>query len=126
MPTGQGRWLLVEDQMKTLTKSNPKAEPNDTDEMRAAIEFLTSEGVNFSRPTQYQLKIGDLSFYPDTGRIFRDGESTAWEQRGLEVLISQIRKFKKQTRTILTVVRGDDADQSSVLDLSSLTDRHNS
>jgi hypothetical protein len=126
MPTDNGRLRLVEDQMKTPTKSNPIAKPNDTDEMREAIELLTSEGVHFSRPTQYQLKIGDLNFYPDTGRIFRDGECEAWEQRGLDAIVSSLRKLQKPARPILTVVRGDDADQSSVLDLSSLTDRHNS
>jgi hypothetical protein len=120
MPTDHGRLRLVEDQMNRPTKPNPKTKPNDTDEMREAIYFLASDGVNFSRPTHYQLKIGDLSFYPDTGRIFRDGECEAWEQRGLEVFIFHIRKLKKQTGNVVRFPRDYDTDLPLGLDLSGL------
>lgn len=63
--------------MKRPSTFNPKAGPNDTDEMRQAIEALSDEGVLFTRPTDYQLKVSDISFYPGTGSIFRDGESKA-------------------------------------------------
>jgi len=34
-----------------------------------AIDSLNELGVTFKRPTLYQLKIGDLSYYPGRGTI---------------------------------------------------------
>jgi hypothetical protein len=44
--------------------------PNDPQPMKDAIDTLNELGVTFQRPTVYQLKIGDLSFYPGRGTIF--------------------------------------------------------
>jgi hypothetical protein len=102
----------VEDPMKTPIKANP----NDTDEVREAIEILTSEGISFFRPTKYQLKIGELSFYPDTGRIFRDGESTAWEQRGLNTLISHVQKLKQPKQKVVKLTLVEPSDSPPIFD----------
>lgn len=86
--------------MKRPATSNPKAQLNDTDKMHAAIEALDADGVRFSRLTQYQLKVGDFSFYPGTGSIFRDGDGNAWEQRGLNAFISHLREKRKPTAKV--------------------------
>jgi hypothetical protein len=44
-------------------------------------------GVTFQRPTVYQLKIDDLSFYPGRGTIFRDGSPAATTEKGLDALV---------------------------------------
>ncbi len=43
----------------------PTKRPGDSKAMREAINWLTAEGVDFISPTTWQLKIGNLSFYPD-------------------------------------------------------------
>jgi hypothetical protein len=63
------------------------AQPDDPQPMKAAIETLNEMGVTFQRPTVYQLKIGDLSFYPGRGTIFRDGSPAAMTEKGLDALV---------------------------------------
>lgn len=57
--------------------------------MRAAIDELERRNVDFIRPTQHQLKIDDINFYPDTGTIVVDN-GRALLQRGLEELLKLI------------------------------------
>lgn len=106
--------------MKTPATFNSKAGPNDTDEMREAIEALNADGVRFSRPTQYQLKIGDLSFYPGTGSIFRDGEGKGWEQHGLGALISHLREKRKPTGKIIDFASDDHTIPPSAIALNDI------
>ncbi len=63
------------------------AQPNDPQPMIAAIHTLNEMGVTFKRPTLYQLKIGDLSYYPGRGTIFRDGSPAAMPEKGLDALV---------------------------------------
>ena len=106
--------------MKRSATSNPEAGPNDTDKMRDAIAALDADGVRFSRPTQYQLKIGDLSFYPGTGRIFRDGEDKAWQQQGLSVLISYLREKRKPSGKVIDFAPADSTIPPPLIDLSDI------
>jgi hypothetical protein len=62
-------------------------QPNDPQPMKDAIDTLNEMDVNFHRPSVYQLKIGDLSFYPGRGTIFRDGTPAAMTEKGLEALV---------------------------------------
>jgi len=61
---------------------------DDSPAMRAALRWLTQAGLRFTRPTRYQLKIGALSFYPDKGTLYRDGDRQALPERGLPALQS--------------------------------------
>ena len=106
--------------MKSSATSNPKAGPNDPDKMRDAIEALNAEGVRFSRPTQYQLKVGDINFYPGTGRIFRDGEDKAWEQQGLSALISYLREKRSPTGKIIEFASAVQTIPPQAIDLSDI------
>jgi hypothetical protein len=63
------------------------AQPNDPQPMKDAIDTLNEMGVTFQRPTLYQLKIGELSFYPGRGTIFRDGSPAAMTEKGLDALV---------------------------------------
>ena len=86
--------------------------------MRDAIAALNGEGVRFARPSQYQLKIGDLSFYPGTGRIFRDREDNAWEQQGLSALISFLREKRKSVSKVIGFASSDSTMPTPGVDLS--------
>ena len=68
------------------TTATPTTYPDDSPAMRAALHWLTQAGVVFTRPTRYQLKIGPLSFYPDKGTLYRDGDRQALPDRGLPAL----------------------------------------
>jgi hypothetical protein len=68
------------------------AQPGDPQPMKDAIDTLNEIGVTFQRPTVYQLKIGDLSFYPGRGTIFRDGSPAAMTEKGLDALVVIISK----------------------------------
>src|SRR5215218_8723195 len=59
---------------------------DDSPAMRAALRWLTQAGLRFTRPTRYKLKIGALSFYPDKGTLYRDGDRQALPERGLPAL----------------------------------------
>jgi len=61
--------------------------PNDPQPMIDAIYTLHELGVTFKRPTLYQLKIADLSYYPGRGTIFRDGSPEVMPQKGLQALL---------------------------------------
>ena len=45
----------------------------------------------YIRPTKYQVKIGDVNYYPDKGTIHVDGESRASERYldGLEKILTR-------------------------------------
>lgn len=65
----------------------PKAEirNNDNAAMRAAITFLTEQGVDVRRPAKsdFQLKLDETTnFYPGKGSLFVDGDACAWPEIG--------------------------------------------
>jgi len=70
--------------------------PNDPEPMKDAIDTLSEIGVTFQRPTVYQLKVGDLSFYPGRGTIFRDGSPGAMAEKGLDALVLIIKGTKQK------------------------------
>lgn len=61
-------------------------EPGDTTPFNNANTMLEGLGVRYSRPSLKMLKIGNIGYYPSTGRIFVDRESKARSKRGLEAL----------------------------------------
>ncbi len=74
--------------------------------MKDAIDILNEMGVTFQRPTLYQLKIGDLSFYPGRGTIFRDGSSAAMTEKGLDALVIIIKGAKQNLHSSPPVASG--------------------
>ncbi|WP_210164283.1 hypothetical protein [Mesorhizobium sp. LSJC268A00] len=57
--------------------------PDDTMEMRLAIEHLAAKGHKLARKSAYQLKVGPYNFYPTTGRITKDGAPPI-QERGID------------------------------------------
>ena len=76
---------------------------NDPLPMKEAIDTLNEMGVTFQRPTVYQLKIGDLSFYPGRGTIFRDGSPAAMPETGLQALVLVINGMKQKLHSAPSV-----------------------
>lgn len=79
----------------------PVAEPRpgDSAAMLRAIEELKRLGLDVRRPngSPYQLKVSaDLSFYPNKGTIFRDGDQQALPQRGIASLLEVLGEFVLQ------------------------------
>jgi hypothetical protein len=62
----------------------------DTKEMARAISELNGAGIEFCRPSRYQLKIGNLNYYPDRKTIYVDGADQAENDRGIEALIARL------------------------------------
>ena len=88
---------------KIRSRTAPLRRGGDSPEMRAAIDQLESQGVRFIRPTQFQLKIGDINFYPDTGTIQLDG-CEASEERGLPALPQILARPREPIQpTVLTL-----------------------
>ena len=54
--------------------------------MHEAIEWLHGHGVRFVQPSEYQLKIGHVNYWPTTGKIMADGDWGPSEHRGLDGL----------------------------------------
>ena len=77
--------------------------PNDSQPMIDAIYTLNKLGVTFKRPTLYQLKIADLSYYPGRGTIFRDGSPEAMPERGLQALVLVINGMKQKLHSAPSV-----------------------
>src|SRR3712207_6421502 len=63
----------------------------NTPAMREAIVWLVKSKIYFRRQTQWQLKIGDLSYYPDKCTIYRDGDQKALSVLGLDALRQLLR-----------------------------------
>jgi hypothetical protein len=58
----------------------------DGREMKFAIKTLVELDVCITRPSPYQLKIGDINYYPSTGRITLD-PAIVHDGRGLDALL---------------------------------------
>lgn len=73
--------------MKAISRNQPLQRDDDGPEMKLAVRTIKSWGYTPLRPNQYQLKIGDLSYYPSNGTILRDGGNKLPE-KGLQALRS--------------------------------------
>ena len=65
-----------------------------SDKLKLAIEHLDAERVQYEQKTTFQLKVGPYNFYPDTGRIFVDGEKKSRPERGLDHFLTIVRKVR--------------------------------
>lgn len=51
-----------------------------------AKAWLEDRDIGFECPTAFQLKIGEINYYPGQGTIYLDGEECALQDRGLSAL----------------------------------------
>lgn len=73
-------------------KKHPRAValPTDPESMKSAIDAFNQAGLVVTRTSTWQLKCGDLNFWPNTGRMSRD-PGQALEERGIEAFIRLVR-----------------------------------
>lgn len=55
----------------------------DSNAMKEAKTKMHAAKMTFRQTSPYQIKYGSLNFYPDSGTIFRDGDRTKLEERGV-------------------------------------------
>jgi hypothetical protein len=67
--------------------------------MQRAARELTELDVAFVIRTKHQLKVGNLNFYPGTGTIFRDEDSEALPEQGLEAFIELVHRDEQETKS---------------------------
>lgn len=89
---------------------------NQTPAMHQASAALVRAGVNFQQPSPYQIKVGQFSFYPTKGTIFRDGETGARNERGLSAFLRILRDTGHADAQDKPVKPVDDPD-SFIIDL---------
>lgn len=71
----------------------------DTDDVRDQIRAIIDQGYYVERPSEYQLKIGAVNYYPHTGTITID-RSRRYPLKGLDALLELL---EKQRATIVTL-----------------------
>lgn len=89
--------------------------PDDTNEMKIAIDVLNRVCAKCERKTKWQLKIENLSYYPNKRTIYRDGDDRALRERGLESLMRLVAESQQRTQHIQEVAKPE------VIDLSNLS-----
>ena len=77
----------------TLAKSS-RAERHDA-AMREAIALLKGEGVRFSQPDKYTLIFGPYSYWPGTGKLYRDGDEHSLREQGPAEITALLRSLKQ-------------------------------
>ncbi len=70
---------------------HPLRRPTDTAALTEALNWLDAQGIRYTRPTEWQLKIGPYSFWPGKGTIHRDGDRQPHPDRGLPALQQLLR-----------------------------------
>lgn len=64
--------------------------------MALARERLEVEGFPYRQPSIFQLKIGEVNYYPSTGTITLDGHVGSDVGKGLDKLIILLRKRRSR------------------------------
>lgn len=58
-----------------------------------ALAWLEAEGIQPERPTEHQIKVGAINYYPGKGTIYLDGAKRICDEKGLEGLITILRRY---------------------------------
>ena len=77
----------------TLAKSS-RAERHAA-AMGEAIAILKAEGVRFSQPDKYTLIFGPYSYWPSTGKLYRDGDERSLRDQGPAEITALLRSLKQ-------------------------------
>ena len=75
--------------------------PTDSEQMRDAINWLEKQGHSVRRPTAWQLKVGPINFYPNTGTIICDGDCEPFPHRGLAAFMELLEHHKNRAAKVL-------------------------
>jgi hypothetical protein len=63
------------------------------DPMTEALTRLRDLGFEPAQPTEHQLKIGAVNYYPGRGTVFVDGEICRRDETGLDALVTVLREL---------------------------------
>ena len=85
----------------TLAKSS-RAERHAA-AMREAIALLKAEGVRFNQPDKYTLIFGPYSYWPGTGKLYRDGDEHSLRDQGPAEITALIRSLKPSVHRFATL-----------------------
>jgi|CXWL01.1.fsa_nt_gi hypothetical protein len=80
---------------KQTNKGLPKRLPEDTVAHLAAVDLLEALGVSFWRPSLHHLKVGDLNYWPASGKMKHDWETSCRRDRGKLALAGLIIEKQK-------------------------------
>lgn len=72
----------------------------DSDNFRAAIHAIVDQFYDVTRPTEHQLKIGAVNFYPNRGTIMIDGHLKKHPKKGLDALFAVLKEHCAMTITL--------------------------
>jgi hypothetical protein len=84
--------MAAADGTSTLTKATPMPKRTDA-AMTEALAKLRALGFEPDGPTEYQLKIDIVNYYPVKGTVFVDGEVCRRDETGFEALVAVLREF---------------------------------
>ena len=88
------------DRHRQSTQAKPSAKPiirtaadafHEPSHFGQAAAALKAAGIRYKILTKYQIKVGEYSFYPSRGTIFRDGDPTRHKQQGINAFIQLLR-----------------------------------
>ena len=71
--------------------------------VKTTIRRLQKEKIGFDVKTPYQIKVDDLNFYPGRGTIFRDGDTKALREIGLDAFVALITKQQKASKNFFII-----------------------
>ena len=63
--------------------------------MGEAIAILKAEGVRFSQPDKYTLIFGPYSYWPSTGKLYRDGDERSLRDQGPAEITALLQSLKQ-------------------------------
>lgn len=81
---------------KQRSRIAPIRRDDDSPAMCEAISWLERNKWSFYRPTHVQLKIDDVSYYPDRGTIMIDGYGSPSSESGLPALQALLDRRRSQ------------------------------
>ena len=71
----------------------------DTEDVRVQIHAIVDKGHYVERPSEYQLKIGAVNYYPHTGTITID-RSRRYPLKGFDALLELLEKQRARFVTL--------------------------
>jgi hypothetical protein len=81
-----------------MPNSSTKTRIEPSPEMRPVLKKLKKLGFWYIVHTPHHLKVGNVNYYPSTGRIYVDRAPKAFLERGVDALIQYLVLAKEAAR----------------------------
>ena len=86
-----------------LTQAKSSRAERHAAAIREAIALLKAEGVRFSQPDKYTLTFGPYSYWPSTGKLYRDGDEHSLRDQGPAEITALLRSLKQSVHRFATL-----------------------